>query len=394
MQIFDEIIERRQSNSLKWSSGWARLTHEQQAADPLPMWVADMDFRVAEPILDAIQREARFGVFGYGQIGHSYIEAVIGWQTRRFGWEPKAEWLVPLSGVVSALNMAIQAFTTPGDFVMVQPPVYIHFHHDVLANGRQLIEVPLVRAEGGVYRFDRDAFEAAIRPGTKLFILCNPHNPTGNVWTREDLEAIAAICNRHGILVVSDEIHEDLIFDRNKQHIPFAALGTEAAENCIICTSPGKTFNTAGLQCANIFIPNARLRTAFSTQCERSGLYLINTIGAAACEAAYRFGEPWADAMLDYVGANQRHFAKRVYELELPIRVTPTGALYLAWLDFRELGLPNPILNDHLLRKARLWLDAGSKFGTTAEGFMRINLACPRSTVEEALSRLRGSLLG
>lgn len=391
MHNFDEIIDRTKTPSMKWAGARQRLTPEQQATDPLPMWVADMDFRVAQPILDAIHQEANFGVFGYGLISDAYIEAVLGWQAKRFDWHARPEWLVPSTGVVNALNMAIHAFSQPGDYVMVQTPVYIHFHHDVVINGRRLIEAALTRAGDG-YHFDPESFEAAIRPGTKIFILCNPHNPTGNVWSREDLIAMAEICQRHGILVISDEIHQDLIFDCTQRHIPFATLDPEVANNCIVCTSPGKTFNTAGLQCANIFIPNARLRATFRAQCERSGLNLVNTIGAAACEAAYRFGESWADAMIGYVGENQRHFATRVRELDLPIHVSPTGALYLAWLDCRALGLEPEKLHDHMLRKARLWLDPGTKFGATANGYMRINLACPRSTVDVALERLATSL--
>lgn len=391
MYNFDQIIDRTSTNSMKWDGMRHRLTPEQQASDPLPMWVADMDFRVAQPILDAIHREAEFGVFGYGQTSESYIEAAVDWQRRRFNWAVRPEWLVPSSGVVNALNMAIQAFSHPGDYVMVQPPVYIHFHHDIVINGRRLLEVPLTRTADG-YRFDPEAFEAAIRPGTKLFILCNPHNPTGNVWSREDLLAMAAICQRHGILVVSDEIHADLIFDRNLQHIPFASLDPEIANHCIVCTSPGKTFNTAGLQCANIFIPNPRLREAFRSQCERSGLNLVNTVGAAACEAAYRFGESWVDAMIDYVGENQRHFAASVRDYALPIHVVPTGALYLAWMDCRALGIAPAELHDHMLRHVGLWLDPGFKFGATADGYMRINLACPRSTVDEAIRRLATGL--
>ncbi|WP_137925036.1 MalY/PatB family protein [Cupriavidus sp. 2SB] len=387
MYNFDQTINRLQTNSMKWDGMRHRLTPDQQAANPLPMWVADMDFRVAQPIRDAIHREAEFGVFGYGQISESYVEAAIEWQRRRFNWVVRPEWLVPSSGVVNALNMAIQTFSHPGDYILVQPPVYIHFHQDIVINGRRLLEAPLARTTHG-YRFDPEAFEAAIRPGTKLFILCNPHNPTGNVWSREDLMTMGAICQRHGIIVVSDEIHADLIFDRSLQHIPFASLDPGLAENCIVCTSPGKTFNTAGLQCANIFIPNPRLRAAFRAQCERSGLNLVNTIGAIACEAAYRFGESWVDAMVDYVGENQRHFAATVRDHALPVNVVPTGALYLAWLDCRSLGLPPNELHDHMLRNVGLWLDPGSKFGATAEGFMRINLACPRSTVNEALRRL------
>lgn len=392
MYDFDEVIDRRGTNSIKWDSARRFLSPEQSAADPLPLWVADMDFRVAPPILDALRRQLDMGVLGYGGTPDSYREAAVAWQARRFGWQARPEWLVQAPGVVNALNTAIQAFTAPGDHVLVQTPVYFHFHHDVVANDRRLAVAPLVLDAGGRYRFDPAAFEAAILPGTRLFILCNPHNPTGNVWTREELLAMAAICARHGILIVSDEVHQDLVFGEGRRHVPLPMLDEAIAQNAIVCTAPSKTFNIAGLSCANIFIPNERHRRTYQAQCERNGVLLVNTMGTAACEAAYRHGEPWVDAMLDYVGANQRHFAARVRELGLPLAVTPTDALYLAWVDFRRLGMPPAELHDFLLRRARLWLDPGQKFGAGGEGFMRVNLACPRRRVDEALDRLASAL--
>ncbi len=391
MYDFDEIIDRSRSNSMKWAQARILLTPEQYAADPLPMWVADMDFRVAPPIVEALQREISLGVLGYGGTPDSYREAAVGWQARRFGWQAKPEWLTQSPGVISALNIAIQAFTQPGDHVLVQTPVYHHFINDVIANGRRLAQAPLM-LDDGRYRFDAPAFEAAIRPGTKLFILCNPHNPTGNVWTRDELLTMASICDRHGILVISDEVHQDLVFGEGQQHVPFAMLDDSIAQNSIVCTAPSKTFNIAGLSCANIFIPNERLRQAYRAQSERNGTFFVNTLGTAACEAAYRDGEPWANAMLDYVRGNQVHFARRVSELKLPLTVTPTGSLYLAWIDCRRLGMSPAELHDFLLRRARLWLDQGAKFGSDGEGFMRINLACPRQRVDEALSRLASAL--
>ena len=338
MYDFDEIIDRRRSNSMKWAQARILLTPEQFEADPLPMWVADMDFRVAPPIVEAVQREISLGVLGYGGTPDSYREAVVEWQARRFGWQAKPEWLTQSPGVISAFNIAIQAFSQPGDYILVQTPVYHHFINDVIANGRRLAQAPLIFDEGR-YRFDAPAFEAAIRPGTKLFILCNPHNPTGNVWTRDELLSMASICDRHGILVISDEVHQDLVFGEGQQHVPFAMLDDSIAQNSIVCTAPSKTFNIAGLSCANIFIPNERLRQAYRAQSERNGTFFVNTLGTAACEAAYRDGEPWANAMLDYVRGNQVHFARRVSKLKLPLTVTPTGSLYLAWIDCRRLGM-------------------------------------------------------
>ena len=388
---FDELIDRRQSNSMKWGQMRERLSPAQCEADPMPMWVADMDFRAAPAILDALGAQVRDGVFGYGGTPAAYLEAVVGWQKRRFGWEVDPDWVTQAPGVINALNTCIHAFSQPGDFVLVQTPVYHHIHQDVLLNGRRVLEAPLTFS-GGRYHFDAEAFEAAIRPGTRLFILCHPHNPTGNVWSREELRAMAEICVRHGILVVSDEVHQDFVFGAGKRHVPFASLDEGTARNTVVCTAPSKTFNLAGLACANIIIPDVRLRQSFRTQCERNGTILPNTMGTTACEAAYRHGEPWADAMLCYVRDNQAHFARGLTERGLPVRAIPTDALYLAWLDFRELDLAPDALHDFLLRRARLWFDPGTKFGSGGAGFMRVNLACPRSRVDEALNRLEQAL--
>ncbi len=382
---FDEVIERRGTHSMKWLSPGADPSVDLSEA-LLPMWVADMDFRTAPPILEALQKEISHGIFGYRQTPDRYTEAVLNWQKKHFDWQAHPQWLVPMPGVISAINIAIQAFSLPGDHILIQPPVYHHFFHDVISNGRRVAEAPLVE-ENGVYHFDPAIFKAAIRPNTRLFILCNPHNPTGNVWSREDLLTMATICQEHGILVISDEIHQDLVFDKTARHIAWGTLGDEIANNAIICTAPSKTFNLAGLQCANIFIPNKHLRQIYTEQRNRCGLFLTNTMGSIACEAAYRDGEPWLNAALQYIHDNHVYLVEEIRKRNLPFNVTPTKALYLAWIDFRQLNLPAEELNQRLHR-ARLWLDDGRKFGTQGHGFMRINLACPRAFVTKALERL------
>ena len=388
---FDEVIDRRGTNSMKWDSAKAMLAPEEAASDPLPMWVADMDFRAPEPVREALAEAAREGVFGYPAGGSAaYVAAVTGWQQRRFGWDVAPEWVVQVSGIITAIKTAVQAFTRPGDSILIQPPVYGHFRDDVLLNGRFPVCAPLLPTGEG-YRYDEAAFEAAIRPDTRVFILSNPHNPTGNVWSEADLRSMGEICARHGILVIADEIHQDLIMNPALRHRPFASLGEAFARNSITCTAPSKTFNLPGLQSANLFIPDPRLRDAFRRQYDRNMFPLVNVLGMVAAQAAYTHGEPWLEELLAYVRANHAHFAKAVNGMGTGLRVLPSDALYLAWMDCRALGLDAEALNRFMLTGARLWLDKGQKFGAEGHGFMRVNLGCPRATVDEAIGRLRAA---
>lgn len=389
---FDEIIDRKAANSMKWAFPDKLLAPDEAAADPLPMWVADMDFRAPRPVLDALGEAVRHGVFGYpGGATKSYLAAVTGWQARRFGWEVAPQWVIPASGVITSLKTAIQAFSAPGDSVLIQPPVYAHFHNDVLINGRHLAFAPLKR-EGDRYRFEEKSFEAAIRPDTKIFILSHPHNPTGNVWSEAELRAMGEICARKGVLVISDEIHEDLIMNPALRHIPFASLGESFARNSITCTAPSKTFNLPGLQCANVIAPDPRLRAEFVRQADRNMASLVNVMGLVAAEAAYAHGEPWLEQMLAYVRANHAHFAAAVAARAPKLRVLPADALYLAWMDCRALGLDAAALEKFMLTKARLWFDKGQKFGVEGHGYMRVNLGCPRVRIDEAIARLAGAV--
>lgn len=390
--LFDQVIDRRRSNSMKWAGGPAILTADELAADPLPMWVADMDFRAPPPVIDALSEAAQYGVFGYTNGATAdYLDAVTGWQQRRFGWDVAPAWVVPTPGIITAIKIILQTFSSPGDSVLIQPPVYGHFRDDVLLNGRFPVGAPLVRTETG-YRYDPVVFEAAIRPNTRLFIMSNPHNPTGNVWTADELHSMGEICARHDILVVADEIHQDLVMNPACRHVPFASLGESFAQRSITCTAPSKTFNLPGLQCANLFIPNRRLREAFQHQQDRNMYRAVNTMGMVAAEAAYRHGEPWLTALLDYIRANHRHFADRINGLNTGLRVLPADALYLAWMDCRALGMEADALNRFMRLKARLWLDQGTKFGPEGAGYMRVNLGCPRTTVDEAITRLEAAL--
>jgi cystathionine beta-lyase len=368
------------------------LTPEQCAADPLPMWVADMDFRAPQPVIDALHEAVEHGVFGSPcPSTPGYVAAVVDWQRRRFGWDADPAWLIPTSGVVTTLKSAIQALSAPGDSVLIQPPVYGHFHGDVLMNDRRLAYAPLERTETG-YRFDAAIFEAAIRDDTRLFILSHPHNPTGNVWSEAELRTMGEICQRRGLTVISDEIHQDLILNPARRHIPFASLGEAFAQSSITCTAPSKTFNLPGMQCANIFVPNPRLRDQLTRQIDRNMASLVNPLGMVAAEAAYRHGEPWLQELLDYLRANHALFARSIHGLTAKLQVVPADALYLAWIDCRGMGLDAEALNEFMLTRARLWLDKGQKFGLEGHGYMRINLGCPRATVEEAIARLAQAL--
>ena len=390
--VFDEVVHRERSNSMKWFYDPDLLTREEAAAAPLPMWVADTDFKAPQAVLDALHQAVDYGVFGYpaGATGR-YLDTVTGWQARRFGWEVPREWVLPTAGIITTLKTAVQAFSAPGDSVLIQPPVYAHFHNDVLLNGRHLALAELERTDDG-YRFNARTFEAAIRPDTKLFILSHPHNPTGNVWSAEELAAMGEICARHGVLVISDEVHQDLIINPARKHVPFASLGAEFARNSITCTSPSKTFNLPGLQCANVFVPDRRLRDELARQYERNLYPLINVLGMVAAEAAYRDGEPWLEELLGYLRGNHAHFAQAVNRATDKVRVLPADALYLAWMDCRGLGMDADSLNNFMLTTARLWLDKGQKFGAAGHGYMRVNLGCPRATVDEAIRRLTAAI--
>lgn len=388
VSVFDDEIDRRCSNSMKWGFSTALLAADEAAADPLPMWVADTDFRAPQVVLDALHEAVDHGIFGYpGGATSSYLGAIAGWQSRRFGWDVPREWVLQTPGIITTLKIAVQAFSAPGDSVLIQPPVYSHFLDDVHLNGRHLAYAPLLRTEDG-YRFDPDVFEAAIRPNTKLFILSNPHNPTGNVWSAEELTAMGEICARHDVLVISDEIHEDLILNPAKRHTPFASLSDEFAQNSITCTAPSKTFNLPGLQSANVFVANRRIREEFARQYERNMFPLVNVLGMVAAEAAYTHGDAWVDELITYVRGNHERFADLIHAGTDRIRVLPADSLYLAWIDCRGLGMDAEALDRFMLTQARVWLDKGQKFGLEGHGYMRINLGCTRATVDEAARRI------
>ncbi len=386
---FDTPVERRGTDCLKYDFAVRRGLPE----NVLPLWVADMDFKTSEKIIDAIQKRAEHGIFGYTESGGRYFDAVAGWMDRRHGWEIKANWLVKTPGVVFALAMAVKAFTKAGDGVLIQQPVYYPFQEVIQDNGRKVVSSDLLLGEDGKYHIDFEDFERkAAEEKVTLFLLCSPHNPVGRVWTEEELLKIGEICRKHHVIVLSDEIHEDFVWG-NRKHIVFANLRKEFEDISVTCTSPAKTFNLAGLQVSNILIPNGALRRQFKKQIAAAGYSQLNAMGLTACEAAYLYGDDWYEAMMAYVSGNIR-FMKAYLERELPqLAMTEPEGTYLVWVDFRGLGLSGPELERLIVQKANLWLDSGAIFGKAGEGFERFNVACPRATLEKALEQLKSAVL-
>lgn len=380
---FDEIIDRRNTDSVKYDL----VEKSGKPADVLPLWVADMDFRTAPGIIERLSADAAFGIYGYSEGGEEYFRAVSGWYRERFGWHVKKEWLVQTPGVVFAINIAVRALTEEGDAVIIQQPVYYPFSAAIKNNGRKLVNNGLALRDGH-YEIDFDDFEKKIVDNdVKLFILCSPHNPVGRVWTREELQRIGEICLAHKVKIVSDEIHSDFVYEGHKHHV-FTTVDPAFEEISIVCTAPSKTFNLAGLQVSNIFIPNQQMREAFEKQMQQIGYGGINLIGLHACQAAYETGKEWLEELKTYLKGNL-DFVREYLEKNLSaIKLVEPEGTYLIWLDCRGLGLPEEELEHLIVQEAKLWLDAGAMFGAAGEGFERVNIACPRAVVKEAMERL------
>ncbi|MBQ1802741.1 MAG: pyridoxal phosphate-dependent aminotransferase [Lachnobacterium sp.] len=381
---FDEIIARKGTDCLKYDFASRRGMPE----DVLPFWVADMDFKTSSYVEDALIERVKHGIFGYSEVGEPYFKAIANWMKKHHNWEIKREWLVKTPGVVYALAMAIKAFTNEGDSVLIQQPVYYPFSEVIEDNKRKIVSNDLVLGEDNKYYIDFVDFEEKIiQNKVKLFLLCSPHNPVGRVWTKEELIKIGDICLKHGVLVVSDEIHND--FDYEKRHIVFSSLKKEFEENSIVCTSPSKTFNLASMLISNIFIPDRKKRHLFRKQIDASGMSQLSVLGLVATQTAYEKGEEWYDAMISYVKENIS-FAKEYIKKNMPnVKMIDIEGTYLLWLDFRETGIDVDELDRRIIYDAKLWLDSGKIFGKSGEGFQRINVACPRCLLEEALKRLK-----
>jgi cystathionine beta-lyase len=389
---FDQVIDRSQSNSAKWN----KKVLEKGFGDPdlLPLWVADMDFKAPRPIIDKLVQTAEYGIFGYSIIPPSFYESVLSWFKRRYGWDIDKNWITQTPGVIPALDVAVNAFCNAGDKVIVQNPIYYPFYPVIENNGCRILLNPL-KLSNNHYTMDFKDLEKKVKdPRAKMIILCNPHNPIGRVWTREELKQLGEICIKDEILVVSDDVHCDLILPGNK-FINFAAINDEFAQNSVTCTSTSKTFNLAGLKISNIVIPNDKLRQTYKNTQANLGVGSPNLFAVAAMETAYshEICENWLDALLQYLNENLNFLKEFIEEKHPQIRVIEPEGTYLVWLDCRELGLEPKELEKFMRGKAKLALDEGYIFGQGGEGFERINIACPRSILEKALNRISNAII-
>lgn len=381
---FDEIINRKGTDCLKYDFADRRG----YPLDVLPFWVADMDFKTSSYIEDALVERAKHGIFGYSEGREDYFNAVKRWMKVHHNWDVERSWLVKTPGVVNALALAVKAYTEVGDGVLIQKPVYYPFFEVIEDNERVVVSNDLVLGDDNKYHIDIKDFEQKIKDNNiKLFFLCNPHNPSSRVFTREELIAMGDICLKYGVIVVSDEIHNDFVFEG--EHHVFTTVKEEYKDITLVCTSISKTFNLASLLMSNIFIPNPRLRGMFKHQLDAAGISQLSVFGLEATKAAYNYGDEWYDAMLKYVKSNIG-FVKQYVDENLPgVKVVDGEGTYLVWLDFRRTGIEFEELDRRIIHEAKLWLDSGKIFGKVGEGFERINVATPRAIVKECLDRIK-----
>ena len=380
---FDTVIDRKNTACLKYDFAGEYGVPE----DTLPFWIADMDFKVADCITDALRDRVEHGIYGYSDTGISYFRALAGWEKKHFNWDIRPKWLIKTPGVVPAINIAVKALTEENDAVLINQPVYYPFYTAITQNNRKLINSPLI-LEDGHYEIDFADLEEKIKTHkVKAAILCSPHNPVGRVWTKEELHAYAEICRKYNVTVICDEIHADFVFKGHK-HIPFASVSKDAADRSITCTAPSKTFNIAGLQTSNILIPNESIRNKFKAVLDSFGYERPNVMGIIAAEAAYRGGEEWLAAVWEYI-ENNLAFTKKFLADKLPkMKLIEPEGTYLLWIDCNAYDITDKELENKLLYDAKLWLDMGSMFGPEGNKFFRFNIACPKSVLEKGLDRL------
>ena len=380
---FDKIIDRSDNFSAKWSE----MDKNFGTNDLLPMWVADMDFLTAPCIMEALKERLEQGIFGYTTRPDSYNDSIVNWLDNRFSRKINKDWLMFSPAVITSISLLIQNLTKENDKIMIQEPVYSPFHNMVKNNNRELVISPLIKLDDGKYVMDYDDIESKIKD-VKIFILCNPHNPVGRVWTCEELTKLGDICLKHNVIVISDEIHSDIIF-KNHKHTPFASISKELEQNTITCMAPTKTFNLAGIQSSFVVLPNKDHYEILGKAFSRLDIKRNNAFSLVATEAAYNYGEDWLHDLLNYI-ENNIDFAIEYIKNHLPkLKVYKPEGTYLLWIDFNHLNVDENILKDALLNKGKIALSPGSNFGIGGNGYFRINLACPRSMVLDALKRIQ-----
>jgi len=376
---FNKIIDRSETNSIKWD----RFKEK----DALPLWVADMDFQSPPKVIDALVKRAEHGIFGYTSIPDEYYESIQNWYKKRQSWDIEASDIIYTPGVVTALAAGIQAFTKPGDEVIIQPPVYYPFKKTILNNGRQVLNNVLIKTKSGYVIDFEDLEKKAKRKSAKLLIICNPHNPVGRVWRKEELFRIGQICEENNVKVISDEIHGDLIYDGYDQ-VPYASVNKEMADHSMICTAPSKTFNIAGLDNSNIIISNETMKNDYVSILEKNDLLRPNIFGLVGTIAAYEHGEDWLEEVMDYI-QNNYAYLKKFLSTHLPrVKVNQPEGTYLVWLDFSDYNLTNQALKYKLIEDAKVILNQGYVFGDGGDGFVRLNLATPQTLIEKALNQM------
>ncbi|WP_173915765.1 MalY/PatB family protein [Halobacillus sp. Marseille-Q1614] len=383
MSRFTEITSRKGTRSVKWDYA-AELY---QSDDVLPMWVADMDFQVPEPVIEALEERVKHGIFGYTMPDDQVKETITSWLYKRHDWEMEKDWITYSPGVIPSLHMIIQSLTQPSDSVIIQTPVYPPFYSVIKQHDRKLVTNPLIY-QNEEYSIDFSDFENKIvEHDVKIFILCNPHNPIGRVWKRDELIKLSEICLRHEVTIVSDEIHADLVFKPNT-HIPIASLSEEVNQSAITCLSPTKTFNLAGLQASYLVTADEEKRKQIKAQFDKQGMFMLNTLGLTAMEAAYRDGEEWLEELLKTLEKNRDYVTERIHNEIDEIRVIHAEGTYLIWLDFRKLNLSHKELKSFMQKKAKIGLNDGESFGEEGQGFMRINVAAPPKIVQDGVDRI------
>ncbi len=380
--FFDEIHDRTKSSAIKYTN-----LPEAEKMPVIPMWIADMDFKSSPAITEALKRTAEHGIYGYGEINDEYKELVIDWYNRRMGWQIEKDELLTMPGVMFGVTMAIRALTKENDAVLISQPVYYPFSNVVINNNRKLVVNELVLNNGRYEINFKDFEDKIIKEKVKVFLLCSPHNPVGRVWTKDELIRIAEICLKHNVYIISDEIHSDFIFEGAK-HIPISTLSDEMKMKTVTCVAPSKTFNIAGIQASNIIIPDKDIKEKILKERTATCYHELNIMSIEVTKAAYKDSEEWLEGLLKYLKRNAEILQKAFPE-DYKITALNMDGTYLAWLDCRKLNLSADELNDLFLKKAGVWLHNGVTFGECGEGFMRMNIACPASVLEEAIERIK-----